>query len=1389
MKKLLTLLTLLLALSFALASCKIGDGGADSGTDSGSGNGSSDSGNTGDSDNSGNGASSDTQTVSLSVCYSPEISVTDREKYNNAIKAETGEYPTVISDPENICVGTVLIGDCKTTVTDNATRRLLRSVTADAEYCHWLLYTDGSSVAIAYDNEFAIEEALDELLSRYTRGELFDGRSGTVKLGEFKTLDFLDEKRDELREEYYAEMSKILDEDTMNSVRALYDLYGSEIFIWWANLYDPDIGGFYFSNSARDNIGFLPDIESTVQLLNGMQSSKLLSAYGNSYANALPDDIKEKLIAFAQGLQSPDDGYFYHPQWGTNIINARRGRDCNWATQMLTRLGEKPLYDAADGTKGYSRLNGSADAGVEAVSLRGRMNGKSAERAAATLVSSSGKNVPEYLRSLSAWKKYLEDLKFEVDSYTAGNDIAAQYKTIKMAGEEFVEYTFKFLAEKQNPETGLWESERVDGDSTKLLSYNATNGLFKIAHFYYYFGETFPNAEAAFRSNINIILQEEGATHVCSVYNPWATFNLLFDSIEKSDGAERVKELRQIVLDSAEPLVRITLKKISRHKMSDGGFAYRGDVPQLTSQKALVACASTPESDLNATEISMVGLANAMCESLGFADIPIFSAYDGEYYLDLLTSMGTIIKNEVVSPDPETFDGYSSAEGNEQYGLTLTPASTVEIECEDTTYVNGVHKYYSASVVNDPKPDSDTDKALKITSYYGGDTDRSSKVLYSFYEVQNQAVVGNCYKFSADLMFEKVEGSNFMQLMFSRAMGAAYDTFGIDFSTYTGTDGNTYIKISDYREGLDGDKDPNLKDKIEVGEWFNIYLEMYKINERDAMNKEVISVITKLYVNGEYCGISNSARVEEGAIVKTAIGAVAISHSRSRNITMYVDNVVGERTKDIYKAESPLFPIAPENIPESIPTVSGEHVGGELYNGASHEGKRYGYDNGEKAPAPNSGVPTKTFITSDNAVYFWRTVEKTHDCLYYNYNASPAYENLVTVLEADMAFGNFNRTSTAMIQVFGGGMRAQLYLGSAEAGAPVTFANATVTNANAALEQNTWYNIKIEMYKLSATQIRFKLYVNGEFAAELEGQGVSTHTSQRVQIQLQGVDADSYLFLDNLYLGYLDVAYTATDSGSTDSGETGGTGSGNTGSTGSGDTGNTGSGDTVTDDPYDEESLGISGTKGNGTLYSDAGAVGTKYDFEDKSAKYPTTSSPDTTTVTDSGFFLYMKGGTAQKSFTFSYPAPLENRVGNIFELDVAFGGFESGKYMSRLLLQGAHGGANIYFTTDAEGKIILSSGQGSTSPIEVADGNNIALEQNKWYNLRFETYSRESDSTKQYVKLYVNGEWQCDLELTNYGEGKERALWYFVGNVGNFVAIDNVYLGNTTESYTEGKG
>ena len=227
------------------------------------------------------------------------------------------------------------------------------------------------------------------------------------------------------------------------------DLFGQDIYLWLARLYDEKTGAFYYSNSARDNYGFLPDIESTAQALTILYRLGLCTSSNGK--SLLTEEERARLGAWIQMCQSGRDGYYYHPQWGTNIGDSRKGRDLGNFTNHLNNhaLGEE-LYDGANYrlsgfSSSYENLAGftakqtyAAPASAMVMSLS-----RSTSAAVAMAVSSAVEDeeyLPEtsntHLQSEAAFRQYLDErwIAHKYNSYSFGNYITSQNSQVKAAG-------------------------------------------------------------------------------------------------------------------------------------------------------------------------------------------------------------------------------------------------------------------------------------------------------------------------------------------------------------------------------------------------------------------------------------------------------------------------------------------------------------------------------------------------------------------------------------------------------------------------------------------------------------------------------------------------------------------------------------------------------------------------------------------------------------------------------------------------------------------------------------------------------------------------------------------------------------------------------------------
>ena len=414
-----------------------------------------------------------------------------------------------------------------------------------------------------------------------------------------------------MRESHYVKVREAYGDEITNALRSLYDLYDESNYIWLAGLWEPEIGGFYFSEGGRDTEGFLPDIESTVQATRFLEASGLNSSCpGNSTSAATPERMREKLLSFTRSLQDPEDGYFYHPQWKKRISTQRRGRDLGWSVSLFREFSEKPLYQTP----------------LE----RGRAG-------------ESNSTLPEHLSSISAFKEYLEKYDLTTRSYWIGNLLNSQQRQIQAAGEEFVEVMFSHLEARQRKDNGLWEPE---------INYASVNGLMKINLMYTYFSRPLPNAEVAFDSAFAAAMSDESIDFCCQFFNPLITMDEILANIKKFASPALAEKLRDIIKKNAAELLRITASKVAPCKKKDGGFGYFYDRGCVVSQGAPVGL-DAPEGDVNATTICSKGVVNPICSLLEISGIPIFGVEDSRLFYELIENAE--VKPKTI-PKPNWFE-------------------------------------------------------------------------------------------------------------------------------------------------------------------------------------------------------------------------------------------------------------------------------------------------------------------------------------------------------------------------------------------------------------------------------------------------------------------------------------------------------------------------------------------------------------------------------------------------------------------------------------------------------------------------------------------------------------------------------------------------------------
>ena len=739
----------------------------------------------------------------------------------------------------------------------------------DVESIGYIIYkARNGDVVVYWSNALVSDEALTHFIESFADVTTLSTRPAGILANKTFEADAY------IADAAWEGISKVAPADVVAALKKLYSFYdGTAIAEWMANLYDPFIcacgkcdpesgelacygGAFYFSNSARDYSGFLPDAESTVQLLRWMYNNGALASY-SSYAAAMPESVKNNLIKFAQALQDPDDGYFYHPQWGKNIQTDRKGRDLGWATGILDSFGAEPLYPTAT-----ERLEGKGTAAL----LTAPLGLDAAYAVSAVLPMASA--FEEALKSEEAYMEWLISITNGDDMFinSAGaHTINASKSQIVAAG--YLNITLDYLDAQQeklfkeqkaaydadpvnNPmPTGLWQ---------RTADYDAVWGLLKFAALY---NREIKYAEYGIRTCIAAIKidAEEGMPYYMNdVYNQWqGAANLISNA--KKHNPDIVPTLYQLLNADAAAMIENSINKVKKFKCDDGGFSYRMDKAPAAMYGAPTSL-GIKESDVNATSLAS-SMYRAIFSCLGYDDVPLCDYRDGEMFIEIISAATPIDKIMRASADPFNFDEKPTAMAETFNG------GECMIVPDPLNPENNVLKYIST-------PDTSSGDNLK-------------------FQVYEESLDANCYVFEMDMM---VESAN-QQVVYQPRIASDKNSLYMIEVLYNKDDGT--ISIYENPSTSNGNNRKPVGINAKLGEWFNVRVEYYVDDVKPTI---------KIYSDGKLVHVSNTFFGSQTEGAKPKSGGYTVGNLmalRAADAVSYVDNVFCGKIVKEYVEETP----------------------------------------------------------------------------------------------------------------------------------------------------------------------------------------------------------------------------------------------------------------------------------------------------------------------------------------------------------------------------------------------------------------------------------------------------------------------------------------------------
>ncbi len=810
----------------------------------------------------------------------------DVDPVRSAYYRVMGKEISVMTDKSQISDHEIIIGRTDRPLSERAYRHLSLFY-EEEDFVGYVIVSDGRSVAIAFDERtfgenVAFDEGVECFAEEFMKGKSLKLSDGIIYRDAFdpikKQKERDEEKVDKIWELKLSQLSaKLGDEaaasaivDELKNIRFIYN-NDHAIVKWLANLYDPETGGFYYSNSARNSEGYLPDLESTSGAIGIVES--ILLEYEGDLVDYFGEEISEKFVSFVKEKQN-ENGYFYHPQWKRSLIDEnqeRRTRDLLNALNILDYFGASPIYDTPNGVKGEGAV---AAAAKLALPLKER------GVAPASVILSAANDeiyIPPHLRTKEAFENYLSGLQIKDNAAEAfeklSSELALYIIIDEMLEERKENYRLcdilkNFLKNNQNSSTGLW-SKSAD------VTYEDAKTLINAIKLYDGLKTSIPLYNAILQTMVRILEFNFEVDDISCIATAWSALAVLVNNL-KVYGNEGIRFEIENYLNglyrSSPGLLETTKEHLLKFSRYDGAFssAPEGNAAEMMGMP--VAVPLMEEGDVRATLLATNSIWLSVFRVFDIGNVPIFTTSDRMMFQKTLLDMGVIIKNEVRKTPPIDFENTDIGESSDvRVEMASTYGTKAEVVFEDEERGNALRLY--------SPPDR---KASTSDKFY--------------FDMMTSVRKAGCFEFELDMCINDVSsytnGENFAYLMF------ANDVYAIALNRK----GNTIRFFEETSARAENSYSQDLGIRVEVGEWFNIRVEYY------PGTAETVRI--KIYFNGECVAVTDNyydyyaAKYEgTGAPKQDSIG-FAVYGLWGQEMDVLVDNILVEKTYKSYEAET-----------------------------------------------------------------------------------------------------------------------------------------------------------------------------------------------------------------------------------------------------------------------------------------------------------------------------------------------------------------------------------------------------------------------------------------------------------------------------------------------------